>query len=233
MVQWKDMPKSEIILSLRNLNKSFDTNRGKLNILDNITCSINKGEKVAIIGPSGSGKSTLLSIIGLLDTPTGGNIEIAGVDVQSLKEEEQAQFRNKNIGFIFQSFELITPFTAEENIKAPLEIGGRVVVEEELNGLISKLELEERRLAMPNTLSGGEKQRVAIGRALINKPAILLADEPTGSLDRATGEKVMALLVEAVDEAETTLLIITHDESIADKMDRVFELKDKTLHERI
>ncbi len=233
MVQWKDMPKSEIILSLRNLNKSFDTNRGKLNILDNITCSINKGEKVAIIGPSGSGKSTLLSIIGLLDTPTGGNIEIAGVDVQSLKEEEQAQFRNKNIGFIFQSFELITPFTAEENIKAPLEIGGMVVVKEELNGLISKLELEERRSAMPNTLSGGEKQRVAIGRALINKPAILLADEPTGSLDRATGEKVMALLVEAVDEAETTLLIITHDESIADKMDRVFELKDKTLHERI
>ncbi len=233
MVQYKDMAKSEIILSLRNLSKSFDTNRGKLNILDNITCSINKGEKVAIIGPSGSGKSTLLSIIGLLDTPTGGNIEIAGVDVQSLKEEEQAQFRNKNIGIIFQSFELITPFTAEENIKAPLEIGGRVVVEEELNGLISKLELEERRLAMPNTLSGGEKQRVAIGRALINKPAILLADEPTGSLDRATGEKVMALLVEAVEEAETTLLIITHDESIADKMDRVFELKDKTLHERI
>jgi putative ABC transport system ATP-binding protein len=227
------MPNYEIILNLSNVSKSFDTNQGKLNILNDISCSIIKGQKVAIIGPSGSGKSTLLSIIGLLDTPTAGSVQIAGIDVQTLKEEEQAQFRNKNIGFIFQSFELIAPFTAEENIKAPLEIGGRVVVEEELDGLIYKLGLEERRSSMPNTLSGGEKQRVAIGRALVNKPAILLADEPTGSLDRATGEKVMSLLVEAVNETGTTLLIITHDESIAEKMDRVFELKGRTLHERI
>lgn len=227
------MSTSEIILSLSKVSKTFNTNRGELNILDNVNCVIRKGEKVAIIGPSGSGKSTLLSIIGLLDTQTSGDIEIAGVNILSLKEEEQAKFRNKNIGFIFQSFELIAPFTAEENIKAPLEIGGREVVAEELSGLINKLGLSERKSSMPNTLSGGEKQRVAIGRALMNKPAILLADEPTGSLDRATGEKVMAMLVEAVDQTDTTLLIITHDESIADKMDRVFELKNKTLHERI
>jgi putative ABC transport system ATP-binding protein len=227
------MSTSEIILSLSNVSKTFNTANGQLNILDSVNCSINKGEKVAIIGPSGSGKSTLLSIIGLLDTQTSGGIEIAGVNVQSLKEEEQAKFRNKNIGFIFQSFELIAPFTAEENIKAPLEIGGREVIEEDLSSLINKLGLSERKTSMPNTLSGGEKQRVAIGRALMNKPAILLADEPTGSLDRATGEKVMAMLVEAVDQTDTTLLIITHDESIADKMDRVFELKNKTLHERI
>jgi putative ABC transport system ATP-binding protein len=227
------MSNSEIILNVQNVSKSFDTNRGTLHILDNITCSIKKGEKVAIIGPSGSGKSTLLSLIGLLDTPSSGRIEIAGTDVQSLKEDEQAQFRNKNIGFIFQSFELIAPFNVEENIKAPLEIGGRAVVEDELHSLIHKLGLTDRASSMTNTLSGGEKQRVAIGRALMNTPEILLADEPTGSLDRVTGEKVLALLVDAVNETKTTLLIITHNESIADKMDRVFELKDKTLHERI
>lgn len=227
------MSNPEIILNLRNVSKSFDTNRGTLQILEDITCSINKGEKVAIIGPSGSGKSTLLSIIGLLDTPSSGSVEIAGVDVQTLKEDEQARFRNKNIGFIFQSFELIAPFTVVENIRAPLEIGGKDVAEDELNSLIHKLGLTDRTSSMTNTLSGGEKQRVAIGRALMNTPEILLADEPTGSLDRVTGEKVLTLLVDAVNETKTTLLIITHNESIADKMDRVFELKDKSLHERI
>lgn len=226
------MQSSETILKLNNVSKTFKTSSGPLNILEDVSIAINKGEKVAIIGPSGSGKSTLLSLIGILDEPTAGSIEIAGVKVGDLKEEEQAKFRNKNIGFIFQSFELIAPFTAEENIKAPVEISGQPVPMEELANLINKLGLTERRNAIPNTLSGGEKQRVAIGRALMNKPAIILADEPTGSLDRATGEKVMNLLVDSVRETDTTLLIITHDESIADKMDRVFELKNKTLHER-
>lgn len=227
------MQNLDIILKLTDISKTFDTDQNQLEILSSVSCSIKKGEKVAIIGPSGSGKSTLLSIIGLLDTQTSGTIEIEGVNVQSLSEDEQAQFRNKNIGFVFQSFELISSFTVEENIKTPSEIGGKVVSKDEVHNLIHTLGLTDRKASMTNTLSGGEKQRVAIGRALMNKPAILLADEPTGSLDRATGEKVISLLLDAVAKTETTLLIITHDESIADRMDRVFELKNKTLHERI
>lgn len=220
------------ILQLTDVRKEFATRLGKLLILDGISCTINKGEKVAIIGPSGSGKSTLLSLIGLLDTPTSGSITIDGVLVGSLDEVEQARLRNQQIGFIFQSFELISPFTVEENIAAPLEIGDKDVSTHELTQLIDKLGLRDRRHAMPQTLSGGEKQRVAIGRALMNKPALILADEPTGSLDRATGEKVLSLLIDAVLAVNATLLIITHDESIAERMDRVFELREKTLHER-
>ncbi|MCB9814065.1 ABC transporter ATP-binding protein [Candidatus Nomurabacteria bacterium] len=220
------------ILELAEVGKNFATQQGSLAILEAVSCTVNKGEKVAIIGPSGSGKSTLLSLIGLLDEPTKGSISIDGVRTDSLSQTEQAAFRNSQIGFIFQSFELIAPFTVEENIAAPIEISTEKVPEEELMQLIGKLGLSERRNARPQTLSGGEKQRVAIGRALMNKPALILADEPTGSLDRTTGEKVLSMLIDAVDEVGSTLLIITHDESIAGLMDRVFELKDKTLHER-
>ncbi|MFT7644477.1 MAG: putative ABC transport system ATP-binding protein [Candidatus Paceibacteria bacterium] len=226
------MTESDIILKLDNVNKVFSTPGGPLRILESVSGSVKKGEKVAIIGPSGSGKSTLLSLIGLLDTPTTGSIEVDGIKTESLSEEEQAKFRNKNIGFIFQSFELISPFTVQENIVAPLEIGKKEVSQEELSDLLQNLGLTERKSAMPQTLSGGEKQRVAIGRALFNKPTLILADEPTGSLDRATGEKVLSMLIESVEQAGTTLVVITHDESIAERMDRVFELRDKSLHER-
>ena len=226
------MDDSDIILKLENVSKTFDTPRGPLQILEGVSATVKKGEKVAIIGPSGSGKSTLLSLIGLLDVPTEGSIEVDGIKTESLSEEEQAKFRNKNIGFIFQSFELISPFTVQENIVAPLEIGKKEVSQEDLSDLVQKLGLTERQSAVPQTLSGGEKQRVAIGRALMNKPALILADEPTGSLDRATGERVLSMLIEAVEQAGTTLVIITHDESIAERMDRVFELRDKSLHER-
>lgn len=222
----------DLILQLTDIRKEFATRQGTLLILEGVSCAINKGEKVAIIGPSGSGKSTLLSLIGLLDTPTSGSIKIGGVLVDSLREVEQARLRNQQIGFIFQSFELISPFTVEENITAPLEIGAKEISPDELTELVRKLGLQDRRHAMPQTLSGGEKQRVAIGRALMNKPALILADEPTGSLDRATGEKVLSLLINAVQDVDATLLIITHDESIAERMDRVFELKEKSLHER-
>jgi putative ABC transport system ATP-binding protein len=227
------MNDSDTILKLDNVNKTFDTPRGPLQILSGVSGAVKKGEKVAIIGPSGSGKSTLLSLIGLLDTPTTGSIEVGGIKTESLSEGEQAKFRNKNIGFIFQSFELISPFTVQENIAAPLEIGKKDVSQAELSDLLKNLGLTERRSAMPQTLSGGEKQRVAIGRALMNKPTLILADEPTGSLDRATGEKVLSMLIESVEQAGTTLVIITHDESIAERMDRVFELRDKSLYERI
>jgi ABC-type lipoprotein export system ATPase subunit len=226
------MTASDIILKIENVSKTFDTPRGPLQILAGVSSTVKRGEKVAIIGPSGSGKSTLLSLIGLLDTPTEGSIEVAGIRTDSLSEAEQAKFRNKNIGFIFQSFELISPFTVQENIVAPLEIGKKEVSQADLSDLLHNLSLTDRQSAVPQTLSGGEKQRVAIGRALMNKPALILADEPTGSLDRVTGEKVLSMLIEAVEQAGTTLVIITHDESIAERMDRVFELRDKTLHER-
>lgn len=227
------MISSENILELIAVKKEFVTSNGPLVILDHVNVTIRRGEKVAIVGPSGSGKSTLLSLIGLLDMPTSGTIKIGGSAVDSLSEKAQAKFRNERIGFIFQSFELIEPFTVMENIIAPFDIGGNVVPQAQMVALAERLGIVERLFVLPHTLSGGEKQRVAIGRALAHRPDIILADEPTGSLDRATGERVLSLLLETVTEAGSTLIIITHDEGIATKMDRVFELKDKTLHERL
>ena len=191
-----------------------------------------KDHSGAIIGPSGSGKSTLLSLIGLLDVATDGEVVIAGRNVKVMSEKEQAYFRNEKIGFIFQSFELISPFSVSENIAAPLEIGGKVVSPDVLAQVLEEVGLTNRADALPYTLSGGEKQRVAIARALVHQPALLLADEPTGSLDRATGERVLKLLLDAVAQRHTTLVVITHDESVAERMDRVFEIKDQKLYER-
>jgi len=222
----------DTILRLHNVSKTFSSPKGDLTILQNVSFALTAGEKIAIIGPSGSGKSTLLSLIGLLDTPTEGVIEVAGRNISTLSENEQAQFRNEKIGFIFQSFELIAPFTVTENVTAPLNIGHVDVNTEEVRDLIANIGLSGRSEAMTQTLSGGEKQRVAIARALIRKPALILADEPTGSLDRATGERVLTMLLDSVQNSNTTLIIITHDESIASRMDRVFEIKDKGIHER-
>lgn len=223
---------TEPILHVEAVNKVFKTEQGPLSILENVSLSVRAGERVAILGPSGSGKSTLLSLIGLLDTPTSGTVEINGVVTSSLTEREQAKVRNEKIGFIFQSFELIMPFTAYENIVAPLEIAREAVDETYISTLIERLGLTLRREVLPYTLSGGEKQRVAIGRALSHRPPLILADEPTGSLDRATGERVLDLLLEAVSLSGAALVIITHDETVAARMDRVFELRDRTLHER-
>lgn len=220
------------MLDLNNVSKHFITPTGTLPILDNVSCSIMEGEKVAIIGPSGSGKSTLLSLIGLLDTPTTGTLKIAGKDITTMNENELARVRNESIGFVFQSFELIAPFTVTENIEAPLEVGNKDVDHRAVTDVLAAVSMSERAHALPHTLSGGEKQRVAIARALINKPALLLADEPTGSLDRATGEKVLSVLLDTVALYKTTLIVITHDESIAARMDRVFEIKNRSLYER-
>ena len=220
------------ILRLTDVSKRFTTASGEIAILDQVSAQVMPGETVAIIGPSGSGKSTLLSLIGLLDTPTHGDIFIAERNVKNISEKEKASFRNEKIGFIFQSFELISPFSVAENIAAPLEIGGKKVEAGVVEQMLAEVGLTARADALPYTLSGGEKQRVAIARALIHKPAILLADEPTGSLDRATGDRVMTLLLDAVTKRDATLVVITHDESIATKMDRVFEIKNQTLHER-
>lgn len=220
------------ILELKNVSKQFDTASGKVVILQHVTATIHAGETVAIIGPSGSGKSTLLSLIGLLDTASEGEVLIAGRSAKTLSEKEKAQFRNQTIGFVFQSFELISPFSVSENVAAPLEIGGKAIEAGAVDQMLAEVGLTARADALPYTLSGGEKQRVAIARALIHKPALLLADEPTGSLDRATGERVMTLLLDAVSQRGTTLVVITHDESIAARMDRVFEIKNQTLYER-
>ncbi len=222
---------SEPLLEVSQVGKTFTTPQGPLTILHDITFRVWSGERVAIIGPSGSGKSTLLSLLGLLDVPTTGTIKIAGVAVNTLTEAAQAKFRNEKIGFIFQSFELINPFTVRENINTPVELAGRQPNESMVQGLLDTLSLSHRTEAMPETLSGGEKQRVAIGRALVHEPALLLADEPTGSLDRATGERVLSLLLEQVSRRKSTLLIITHDQSIAARMDRVFTMVDGTIHE--
>lgn len=223
----------KIVLNLENVSKQFKTNKGYISILEGVSLKVKAGEKVAIIGPSGSGKSTLLSLIGLLDTPTAGLVEISGIKTNNLSETEQAAFRNKEIGFIFQSFELISPFNVTENIIAPIEIAKQKPNYAEIEGLINRIGLSERKEALPYTLSGGEKQRVAIARALALKPSLILADEPTGSLDRETGEKVLSMLLESVSGSQTTLIIITHDESIANRMDRVFAIKDRSIHERI
>ena len=220
------------ILQMHNVCKRFKTASGEITILENVSFAIMSGEKVAIIGPSGSGKSTLLSLIGLLDTPTTGNVTIAGRNAELMTEKEMAHFRNEKIGFVFQSFELISPFSVSENISAPLDIGGKSMPEGALSKILTEVAMTDRAHALPYTLSGGEKQRVAIARAMIHKPALILADEPTGSLDRTTGERVLKLLLEAVAEHNTTLIVITHDENIANRMDRVFEIKNKGVHER-
>ena len=227
-----NQPSKRPILEVQNLSKSFSTSSGPITILTDTNFAVYEGEKVAIVGPSGSGKSTLLSLIGLLDTPTSGSVSISGVKTSNLSENELATFRNERIGFVFQAFELIAPFTVTENIAAPIEIAGVLVEENVVGTLIAEVGLDSRAGALPHTLSGGEKQRVAIARALANKPDLILADEPTGSLDRATGEKVLKMLLETVDVHGKTLVIITHDESVAALMDRVFEIKDSKVHER-
>ena len=220
------------ILRLEGVSKRFATKDGDLTILNEVSFAIAPGEKVAIVGPSGSGKSTLLSLIGLLDTPTTGDIFIREKSVASLSETALAQLRNESIGFVFQSFELISPFTVYENIAAPLEIAKKDVSRGAIETLLKEVGLTKRMNALPATLSGGERQRVAIARALSNNPTLILADEPTGSLDRATGERVLELLLRTVSERDTTLLVITHDDRVAEHMDRVFEIKDGTLYER-
>ncbi len=217
------------ILEVKNVTKTVETPQGPLTILRDVSFSVMPGEKVAVIGPSGSGKSTLLSLIGLLDTPTEGEVYIDGKRVDTLKDQESARLRNSKIGFVFQSFELIQPFTVYENVSAPLEIGHTNVKDEYIVNLLTSVELEGRIHALPRTLSGGEKQRVAIARALAHDPGIILADEPTGSLDSETGEKVLSLLLRATTERGKTLIVITHDERVTQKMDRVLRIERGSL----
>ncbi len=221
---------AEVHVVLENVTKSFSTPAGTVEVLLGVSVLIKRGERVAIVGPSGSGKSTLLALMAGLDTPTAGSVKVSGENIAAYGERDIARYRNRDVGIIFQSFELVTPFTVEENIAAPLDIAHRHEPAR-VEDLLSRVSLTHRRNAYPRTLSGGEKQRVAIARALVNTPSLVLADEPTGSLDRMTGSAIFDLLLEEATREGATLIMITHDRGIADRMDRVLELREGRLYE--
>ena len=214
------------ILKTSNLKKYYRNGENLVKAIDNANIDIKEGEFVAIVGKSGSGKSTLLHMIGGLDNPTEGNVYINNKDIFSLKEEELAIFRRRNIGFIFQHFNLIPSLNVWENITLPIGLDGKEINKAFVTDIINSLGLESKIDALPNTLSGGQQQRVAIARALVARPAIILADEPTGNLDSKTSDEVMSLLKTMIKKYNQTLVMITHDETIAQMADRVIYIED-------
>ncbi|GAA0099658.1 ABC transporter ATP-binding protein [Paraclostridium bifermentans] len=214
------------ILKVENLTKSYGTGEAKVDALKNINLSINKGEFVAIVGPSGSGKSTLLHLVGGVDKPTSGNVFINDVDIYNLKEKDLSIFRRRNIGIIYQFYNLIPVLSVKENIVLPAELDNRKIEKAYLNDLLKTLGLKERENHLPNELSGGQQQRTSIGRSLINRPAIVLADEPTGNLDSKNSKEVIELLKLSVKKYNQTLIMITHDNNIALQADRVISIED-------
>ena len=209
-----------------NLKKYYGNGENLVKAIDNANIDIKEGEFVAIVGKSGSGKSTLLHMMGGLDNPTEGKVYINDKDIFSLKEEELAIFRRRNIGFIFQNFNLIPSLNVWENITLPVGLDGKEINKQFVTDIINSLGLESKVDALPNTLSGGQQQRVAIARALVARPAIILADEPTGNLDSKTSDEVMSLLKTMIKKYNQTLVMITHDETIAQMADRVIYIED-------
>ena len=220
----------EPILEVRNLTVKFEEGSQKeLTAVNGVSFCLYPRETLGIVGESGSGKSTLLNLIGALDTPTSGKVWIDGRDIFSMKERSLTVFRRRNIGFIFQSFNLIPELTVEQNIIFPLLLDYRKPDKKYLEELLSVLNLKERRRHLPGQLSGGQQQRVAIGRALITRPALILADEPTGNLDTQNTSEVVSLLKEASRRYEQTILMITHSRSIAQTADRILQVSDGVL----
>ncbi|MDO0825261.1 ABC transporter ATP-binding protein [Desulfosporosinus nitroreducens] len=214
------------ILRVENLSKIYGKGETAVKALDNISFSVNQGEFVAIIGPSGSGKSTLLHTLGGVDTPTSGKVMIENTDVYALDETKLAIFRRRQIGLIYQFYNLIPVLSVEENITLPLLLDGRKADKGQLYEIISTLGLTERLNHLPNQLSGGQQQRVSIGRALINNPALMLADEPTGNLDSKSSHEIIELLKMFNKTFRQTLIVITHDERIALQADRIMTIED-------
>lgn len=217
---------TNIILELEDLVKYYGSGENLVRAVDHTSLQIERGKFTAIVGRSGSGKSTLLHLIGGLDRPDKGHVFIEGKDIFSLKNDQLAQFRRKKIGFIFQDFNLIPSLNVWENIVLPLGLDNRKVNRQEVEQVMKKIGLEGKKEAMPNMLSGGQKQRTAIARALVTRPAIILADEPTGNLDSQTELEVMSLLKNCVQDFGQTLVMITHDETIAQMADRVIIVED-------
>ncbi|MGG2466262.1 ABC transporter ATP-binding protein [Paraclostridium bifermentans] len=217
------------ILETINLSKTYGNKESKVNALNNVNINIEKGEFVAIIGPSGSGKSTLLHLLGGLEKISSGSIKVNGKDISKLKDIELAEYRRKEVGFVFQQYNLIPVLNVEENIELPLMLGNDDIDEIYISELIDVLGLKDRKNHLPSQLSGGQQQRVAIGRALSTKPSIILADEPTGNLDSKTTDEVMELLKKSIRKFKQTLIVITHDINIAKKADRIINIVDGTI----
>ncbi len=217
------------LLEVSKICKTYGSGEAAVQALKNVSFSIPKGEYVAVVGESGSGKSTLLNMIGALDTPTSGKVLIDGRDTFAMKERNLTVFRRRNIGFIFQAFNLIPELTVEQNMIFPLLLDYQKPDRNYLEELLSVLNLRERRNHLPGQLSGGQQQRVAIGRALITRPSLILADEPTGNLDTQNSNEVIALLREASRKYEQTIIMITHNRMIAQTADRVLEVSDGVL----
>lgn len=214
------------ILRCENLTKIYGTENTEIRALDNVSISVEKGEFVSIVGPSGSGKSTLLHILGGVDRPTSGKVFINGTDIHGLSEDKLAIFRRRQIGLIYQFYNLLPVLNVDENIALPHLLDGRKLDKQRLDDIVERMGLSERRNNLPSQLSGGQQQRVSIGRALFNHPTIILADEPTGNLDRHTGAEIIHLLRESNRSQKQTLLLITHDESIALQADRMLCIED-------
>lgn len=214
------------ILEVTNLCKTYGKGDTMVKALDNVSFSVEKGEFLAIIGPSGSGKSTLLHILGGVDVPTSGSVVINQTDISNLDETALAIFRRRQIGLIYQFYNLIPILTVQENLTLPLLLDGRKLDKKQIDTLVKRLGLENRLDHLPNQLSGGQQQRVSIGRALVNNPALMLADEPTGNLDSENSKEIISLLRQFNKEFNQTVIIITHDEKIANSADRVITIED-------
>lgn len=214
------------ILKVENLSKIYGKGENEVKAVDNVSFQVEKGEFVAIIGSSGSGKSTLLHLIGGVDRPTSGKVYIDGKDIYQLNNDNLAIFKRRQIGLIYQFYNLIPILNVEENITLPCDLDGQKVNKEKLAELLKTLGLEKRKNHLPNELSGGQQQRVSIGRAIINSPAIMLADEPTGNLDSKASEEIISLLKLSNKKYDQTVIVITHDEKIALESDRIITIED-------
>jgi putative ABC transport system ATP-binding protein len=217
------------LLEVNDINKTYGTGEAAVNALKNVSFSVPKGEFVAIVGESGSGKSTLLNMIGALDTPTSGNVRIDGNDIFRMNDEKLTIFRRRNIGFIFQAYNLIPELSVEQNITFPVLLDYKKPDKAYVEEILTVLSLQDRRGHLPRQLSGGQQQRVAIGRALITRPMLILADEPTGNLDSQNSGEVISLLKTASKRYQQTIIMITHNRSIASTADRVLQVSDGVL----
>lgn len=214
------------IVKVENLSKIYGSNDNAVKALDNVSLSVEKGEFVAIVGASGSGKSTLLHLLGGVDKPTSGKVYINGTDIFELNNDKMAIFRRRQVGIVYQFYNLIPILNVEENISLPMELDGRNVDKGEMEKMLEMLGLSERRKNLPNELSGGQQQRTSIGRALISRPSVLLADEPTGNLDTKSGNEVMEILKRFNREYNQTIIMITHNMELAKATDRIIRIED-------
>lgn len=214
------------VLEVKDLTKKYDQGESEVIALDHVSFSVERGEFVTIMGASGSGKSTLMNLIGGIDRPTGGSVMIEGNDISTMNEDDLAIFRRRNLGIIYQFYNLIATLTAEENIALPWKLDGRKENRKRLEEIIQMMGLEKRAKHLPGQMSGGQQQRVSIGRALINEPAFILADEPTGNLDSKTSQEILDILKMTNQKFNQTILLVTHDEKIALQADRILTIGD-------